>query len=64
MPRWQASESDTTRGGCERVRAAGAFPACGAARDGRHVRDIVGGSPPRAGRQGVKRGPAALDTTY
>ena len=25
--------------GCERVRAAGAFPACGAAADGRHVRD-------------------------
>ena len=29
----------TTRGKCDRVRAAGAFPACGAAPDGRHGRD-------------------------
>ena len=48
MPRWQAIEASTTRGRSGRVRAAGAFPACGAAPDGRHIRDATAG-PAEAG---------------
>jgi hypothetical protein len=51
LPRWQAAESGTTRGGGGRIRAERAFPACGA-------------GPGRTGNRAAIQGPAKAEPRF